>query len=467
MRDESLARYTAVELCLHIRRKHIAVEELVRSCVDTALRVQQTTNAFTVIDAEQALRVARLADQAIANDVAHGPLHGIPIAVKDNYLVEGLPTTACSAVLGHRQLSGEATVVTRLRDAGAIIVGKTNMHEWAYGATNEVSSRGPALNPWNPQHITGGSSGGSGAAVAAGAVPVALGSDTGGSIRIPASACGVSGIKPTHGLVNRQGVLPLAWSFDCVGPMARSAEDLALFLAVLTGCGRHDVTIKDGSLTPSAPRRTTLRGSRFGVLRGDGFECALDVDRCFNDALKSLRNDGAELVEVGIPEMGFGFAMWKVIMHAEAAAYHQQFLVDAPELYSNTVRARLEAGRCLTAVEYLRAQQYRTGFNRYVYALCRDVEALLAPTLPVTAPQLGQQSVRYGGQERTSQDALTRMPWLANFAGLPAVSIPCGIGDMGLPVGMSLMGGLGSDFKLLGVAARFQSITDWHAASPA
>lgn len=466
MSTHSLSTLTVSELSTLLRRKQLTAEDLVRSSLAEIERHQPTTNAFVAVDADRALEQAKLADQAVAHGLSLGPLHGIPVAIKDNYLTADLPTTASSRVLKDRPLGGEATSVARLREAGAIIIGKTNMHEWAYGATNEVSAFGPTRNPWNTDHITGGSSGGSGAAVAAGMVPVALGSDTGGSIRIPSAACGITGIKPTLGVVSRHGVLPLSWSFDCAGPMGRSAEDLALILKIMSG---PDVNVPASArvrLTEELLPRRSLKGVRLGVLQGPGFERADDVDHTIQNALSVLREDGAELVEINLPGMSVGFGAWKVIMHAEASAYHRPFLDERAGDYADSVRIQLEAGRCLSATDYLAAQQYRAVFNREVYDLLSSVSALVTPTLPVTAPRLGQSRVTYGGREITSQDAMTCITWLANFTGLPAVTVPCGVGSNGLPVGLALHGRVGADYWLLDIAARFQMLTDWHRSRP-
>lgn len=445
---------TATTLASAIRRREVSAVEVVRRSLAAIDHSQSRTNAFTMIDAEGALNQAAEADRRLACGRISGPLHGVPIAVKDNYLTYDLPTTAASRVLGGRHLLGEATVVSRLRQAGAIIIGKTNMHEWAYGATNEVSAYGPTRNPWNLEHITGGSSGGSGAAVAGGMVTIALGSDTGGSIRIPAAACGISGIKPTYGMLSADGLLPLSWSFDCAGPMARTAQDLAVALQVMAGVKRPEWIVR------------TFSGVRLGVIAGRGFECAADVAARVNDAIEAMVRDGALRSSVTIVDADHGFSMWKAIMFAEASAYHKTYLTEAPESYAPGVRSQLEAGRCIAAVDYIAAQQFRTVFVQQVKALLDSVDILVMPTLPVTAPRAGANCVTIAGRETSTQDAMTCMPWLANFTGLPAVSIPCGTGSSNLPVGLTLIGRTGSDFTLLDMAERFQVLTSWHDLRP-
>lgn len=462
-----LAALDVTELQRLLRRREISARDLAESSLRQIEATQGATNAFVAQDGDKVMAEARVQDEAAAQGRFDGPLHGIPIAVKDNYLTRDFPTTACSRVHVDPPAATDATVVALLRRAGAIVVGKTNMHEWAYGATNEVSRYGQTRNPWNTGHITGGSSGGSGAALAARAVPAALGSDTGGSVRIPSAACGVCGIKPTYGHASRAGVLPLSWSLDAPGPMARSARDLAALLAAMTGVDPDDPTTESYQFSrdPQVAERP-LRGVRLAVPHGEGFERSRDVAAAFDQAIAAMVSDGAIIEETMIGRMVEGFAAWKVILHAEAAAYHAPFLAHEGDLYSANVRLQLEAGRCLSAVDYLKAQQFRSLFNRELGALFDRFDALLLPTLPVTAPRLGESQVEAGSKSLKPQDAMTYVAWLANMSGLPAASIPCGFGRNGMPVGMMLVGRAGFDYGLLAIAAAFQAITDWHTRIP-
>ena len=455
------------ELAPLVRRRKLSARELVRSCLDRIEAANPRLNAFVHVDAEAALRMADAADESIVRGGWLGPLHGIPLAVKDNYLTAGLPTTACSRVLEGNVPGTDATAVARLRAAGAIVVGKTNMHEWAYGGTNEVSAFGPARNPWHSAHITGGSSGGSGAALAARLVPAALGSDTGGSVRIPASACGVSGLKPTYGRVSRHGILPLSWSLDIGGPMARSAEDLALLFAAMAGADPNDAA----SVEP--PRRAlrrcperALRGLRIAVLSDDSLATAPDVAAPVQAALHALTDAGATVVEGSLPHLDIGMVAWRAIMMAEASAFHARYLEARHADYAPGVRTQLEAGRLITGPEYLKAQQYRVEFNRAVHALFAAADIVALPTLPVTAPRIGQGRVVLNGREITSQHAMTYACWIANLSGLPALSLPCGFGDGGLPVGLTLMGRADGEMRLLGIADAFEELTEWHRRAP-
>ncbi|MDA3833851.1 MAG: amidase [Spirochaetales bacterium] len=467
MNKQTLTDLSVFELTGKIRDRLVSSKSLVSECLAQINAFQNDINAFVCWNAEFALQQAQAADIISDQGLSNGPLHGIPIAVKDNYWTSDFSTTGCSKVHQCIPSGIDATAVARLRQAGAIIIGKTNMHEWAYGATNEISAIGPTRNPWNLDHITGGSSGGSGAALATRMVPAALGSDTGGSIRIPSAGCGVCGIKPTYGRVSRYGILPLSWSLDVAGPMARSAKDLSILLSVIAGPDHKDLssgTIPGKSIMNDAP--LDLNELRLAVPNGDLFECSEDVSRVFNIARTCFAVNGADIQEIYLDGMNAGFSAWKVILHSEAAAYHAHFMETAIESYSDGVRIQLEAGKHLRAVDYLKSQQVRSVLNRKLDTLLQQYDALLLPTLPVTAPKIGQNFVSFAGKEVTSQDAMTYIAWLANFSGLPAVSIPCGFGDDGLPVGMMLIGKPDSDYYLLKIADEFQKITDWHLQSP-
>lgn len=438
-----------------------------QASMNALVRLNGGVNAFVAHDRDAALESARLVDVALREGQNLGELAGVPVAVKDNCLTTDFPSTAGSNVRGTERAAQDATVVSRLRAAGAIIVGKTNMHEWAYGATNTESRYGPSLNPWDRERISGGSSGGSAAAVSAGIVPVAIGTDTGGSVRIPAAACGVSGLKPTHGLASRHGVLPLAWSFDCVGPIARWASDLHLLLRIMSGVDSKDPTTAQTHRTYQGARRLgSLKGIRIGVLSGPGFESSVGVQRRIDDAISMLAGDGATIHPTHMPDLGHGFSAWKIIMHAEATAWHRRTLDTSPEGYSVAVRSRLEAGRSISAIDYLHAQQYRAAFIEQCRTALGACDAWVLPTLPVVAPTIDEVEVNVGGIPISVQDAMTRLPWLANFTGMPCVSLPCGFGEDGMPVGMSVLGAAGSDFRLLDIGMRFQELSNWHIHCP-
>ena len=456
------------ELAPLLRRRELSASELMRACLDRIEAANPVLNAFVHVDAAGALHAAEAADEAISRGGWQGPLHAIPLAVKDNYLTAGMPTTACSRVLVGNVPGADATVVARLRAAGAIVIGKTNMHEWAYGGTNEISSFGPARNPWHTEHITGGSSGGSGAALAARLVPAALGSDTGGSVRIPASACGVSGLKPTYGRVSRHGILPLSWSLDIGGPMARSAADLAILFAAMGGADPNDAASVDPPTRSfrRCPERA-LAGLRIAVLSDDSLATTPEVAAPVQAALRAMEHAGATVEGAPLPDIDLGMSTWKVIMMAEATTFHARYLATRHADYAPGVRTQLEAGRLITGPQYLKAQQYRVEFNRTVHALFASADVVALPTLPVPAPRIGQGRVMLNGREITSQDAMTYACWIANLSGLPAISLPCGFSGDGLPIGLTLIGSADSEMRLLAIADAYEALTDWHKRAPA
>ena len=458
MTEILLNELEVAELTALIRSREITATELVDACLAAVERHQPTSNAFVALDAGKVRAEALALDEMASNGLLAGPLHGIPVAVKDNYWTLDYPTTACSEVHPASPNGLDATAVSRLRSAGAIVFGKTNMHEWAYGATNEVSLFGPTRNPWNSDHITGGSSGGSGAALAARMIPAALGSDTGGSVRIPAAACGVCGLKPTYGRVNSFGVLPLSWSLDCAGPMARSARDLRVLF---------DVLVDDGSSGRAVNGKTSVcspENLRVAVLRGDGIFCDNDVGRAFEGVLNSISTLGCKIEDVELDCIREGFDIWKVIMFAEASTYHARFLEseENAEKYSDNTRMLLEAGRSITATDYLKAQQYRSRFIGKFNAIFEKFDAICLPTLPLAAPKIGETDLSFADFDISTQDAMTAMPFIANMTGLPAIAFPSGVSESGLPVSATLMGAPFGENIIMNVAEAFQAITKWH-----
>lgn len=449
------------DLVRRLHRRDITAVALAEACLAASARVRNTINAHVALDEGKVLAEARALDEMREGGIIAGPLHGIPVAIKDNFWTRDYPTTACSMVLADAPAGIDATLVGRLRNAGAIIFGKTNMHEWAYGATNASSAFGPVHNPWNPDHIAGGSSGGSAAALAARVVPAALGSDTGGSVRIPAAACGVCGLKPTYGRLSRFGVLPLSFSLDVAGPMARSARDLGALLDVLSSEDSRDPTTR-------VDRRAAARSAttRLAVLRGEGVLCDEDVGHAFETALGVFREAGCIITDVEVPGLERGFGVWKVIMLAEASAWHARYLESHVASYGEDVRVQLQAGQHIAAVDYLKAQQFRTRLVGRFRELLEQHDAVCLPTLPIAAPAFGETDLVVGTRRISAQDAMTVMPWIANVTGLPAVSIPSGRNAAGLPVALTLMGRPFGEETILDIAETFQSVTDWHTLKP-
>lgn len=407
-------------------------------------------NAFVALDASHVRAQAAQADKRRRDGGALSAIDGIPIAVKDNYLTSDYPTTACSAALPLEPAGVDATIVANLRRGGAVIFGKTNMHEWAYGATNTTSRFGPTRNPHDQNRITGGSSGGSAAAVAAGIVAAALGSDTGGSVRIPSSACGIYGFKPSYGRASRHGVLPLSWSLDAPGPLTAGLDDIGHLLPFFCGVDARDPTTAHAA--PFGATESVVK-PKLIHLTGKGLERSGEVDASLRSA---LGRSGASVTEAGLPEVAACFAAWEAILHCEASAYHAPLLEKHAAGYTAVTRAHLEAGKFLSGADLLRAQQIRSRFVRDLLRL-GDWDALVLPTLPAVAPRLGEDWQRFGGRRVTTQDAMTWFCWIGNLAGFPCLSMPIGASSDGLPIGMMLMGRPNADERLLAVARAMEA----------
>jgi aspartyl-tRNA(Asn)/glutamyl-tRNA(Gln) amidotransferase subunit A len=403
-------------------------------------------NAFVALDEPIVMRQAKAADERRRLRRPLSPIDGIPIAVKDNYLTRDYPTTACSNALPSAASGQDATVVANLRNAGAIVFGKTNMHEWAYGATNSTSSFGPTRNPHDKARITGGSSGGSGAAVAAGIVAAALGSDTGGSVRIPSAACGIYGFKPSYGRASRHGVLPLSWSLDAPGPMTATLADIELLLPYFFGRDPLDPVTRDAKSfepVPPAGRPNLIH------LVGPGLERSAEVDAVVRAALDQT---GALVRESTLGHMDSYFAAWEAILHCEASAYHIQRNNADLGAYSPVTQAHLVAGEMIGGLDLIKAQRIRGHLVETLTKRLGDWDALVLPTLPVVAPRESEGWQEFSGRRVTTQDSMTWFCWIGNLAGLPCISIPVPRADGLLPVGLMLMGKPGRDEALDAVA---------------
>jgi len=404
-------------------------------------RLDGSLRAFITVSAEPALERARHADAELAAGHDRGPLHGVPISVKDLFATRGILTTGGSLFYRDWVPDANSTAVERLEAAGAVLVGKNNLHELAYGVTSANPHFGTVANPWNPRLSPGGSSGGSAAAVASRMVHGALGTDTGGSIRIPAAFCGVAGLKPTYGRVSRHGVLPLAYTLDHVGPLAATVRDAALLLNAIAG---HDPADPSSSRRPAidfVPEYgCSIRGLRVGFPENFFFE-RLDpeVEAAVRGALACAQSLGAQLKPVRVPDMAALNAVARIIQLAEAAAVLGPLLERRGELGAD-VRALIDQGRLVAATDYLDAQRLRRRYQREFQRLWSDVDCLAAPATPLTAPEIGQTTVRLGGEDEDARLAATRLVRSINLLGLPALSLPCGLSSSGLPVGLQIIG---------------------------
>ncbi|MFJ8047726.1 amidase [Streptomyces luteogriseus] len=421
-----------------IRQRRMSPVELVDSVLDRVEQVEPQVGAYVTVTAEQARRSALEAEREAAAGRFRGPLHGIPMGLKDLIDVAGVPTTASSRVRAHHRADSHSTVVARLAASGAVLVGKTHTHEFAYGLTTPQTR-----NAWDRGRVAGGSSGGSAVAVAAGAATFALGTDTGGSIRVPAALNGVVGLKPTFGLVPRHGVTSLSWSLDHVGPLTRTVADAAVVLSVLAGHDPRDpasLPLPAGDHRPDAS--ADLAGLRVGVPRNYYFDHVdPQVEVAVRRAIDQLEALGARLVEVEIPMTRYIQATQWGLMVPEATAYHERTLRTAPDLYGADVRVLLEAGELMPAGDYLRAQRARALMRQEWSRMLEQVDVIAAPTVPTTAVPAGLQAMTWSdGTVESVSDAYVRLSAPANITGVPSLSVPVGRDRAGMPIGMQLLG---------------------------
>ncbi len=463
-----LTALTVAELGAAIAAKTVSPVEVTQAYLARIARLNGAINAFVTLDAEGALAAAKAAETEIMHGQWRGPLHGIPIAHKDLYETRGMRTTAGSRVLEHHVPDSDATVVRRLAEAGMVLLGKTNTHEFAYGPTNEVSMFGPVANPWDTTRISGGSSGGSAAAIAAAMTPLASGSDTGGSIRIPAACCGVTGLKPTYGRVSRAGIFPLCWTMDHAGPLARTARDAALFLQAAAGPDERDSACAHAPVADYLAALTgDVRGLRIGVPRRYFYDRAQEsVTDLVEAALAVLQAQGAELVEIDIPHIDAAAAAALAIYLGEATAYHDDTLDDRAHLYSEQVRTFLELGDQLLAKDYIHAQRYRRLLGDALAKIFRQVDVLATPAIAMTATPIGSTAVTIRGAEDSVFSAILRNTEPFNLVGLPALVLPCGFDAQGLPAGLQLIGQAFGEAEILRAGDAYQRATDWHARRP-
>jgi aspartyl-tRNA(Asn)/glutamyl-tRNA(Gln) amidotransferase subunit A len=460
---DALCRESIAALAPQIERRAVSPTELTQATLERIERLNPKLNAFLTVTAEQALEQARGAEAEIAAGNYRGPLHGIPISLKDLYLTKGIRTTGGSKILGQWVPDIDSAVGERLRDAGAILVGKNHMHEFAFGTTNLNPHYGPALNPWNQEHVTGGSSGGTAVAVATGMSQMSMGSDTGGSIRMPAAFCGVSGIKATYGRVSKYGALPLAWSMDHTGPLARSAEDLAIVLNIIAGHDPRDPTTADRRVGDyRATLNDAIAGLRIGVIEEYmnetvDSECAAGA----RAAATELERLGARVQTVSFHEVTSFIGAATTILHAEGAAYHAKWLVERPQDYSPAVLERLRVGSVLPAIDYVNAQRARRILVDRALEMMKDFDALICTTMPVLPPTLEE------GNRPEIHGNLARHTRLFNLLGLPTASYPCGFSASGLPIGLQVAGRPWEEATVLRIGHAYQQVTDWHTRWPA
>jgi aspartyl-tRNA(Asn)/glutamyl-tRNA(Gln) amidotransferase subunit A len=465
--SESELAYLSIEQAARLLRcREMSPVDLVEAALARIDRASTRLNVFLTVLAADARRQAKKAESEIRRGRARGPLHGVPVSLKDNFWTRGIRTTAGSTILADWVPHEDSDAAKSLARAGAILLGKTNMHEFAYGITGENPHYGSSRNPWAPERISGGSSGGSAVAVATGMGFGSVGTDTGGSIRIPSALCGIVGLKPTYGLVSTAGVVPLGETFDHVGPIARSVTDAWILLEALAG------KYPRGETRPDHRRLRKRRPRRFRVgLPKEFFFERLDgqVRRAIETAAKQLESIGARIEDVSLPRLTGAVEQASNMVVAEASAYHESqgyFPARAAD-YGDDVRGHLEFGHKLLAVDYLRGVTARAEVIADFEAAFENVEVILAPTSPIPAPPVGETQVRVAGARETAARAeLLRLTRPGNITGMPAISIPCGFTREGLPVGMQLMGPRWGEARLLAIALAYEEATEWHQRHP-
>jgi aspartyl-tRNA(Asn)/glutamyl-tRNA(Gln) amidotransferase subunit A len=444
-----------------VQKKEVSPVELTQACLARIEKLNPHLNAFITVTGTEALDAARKAEAEIARGEWKGPLHGIPLAVKDLIETAGVKTTAASAVLQDNVPNADAEVIRRLKSAGAILLGKLNLHEFAYGGSGVIGHFGPARNPWNTAHITGGSSSGSAAAVAACLCYGAIGTDTAGSIRLPAACCGITGLKPTYGLVSARGVVPLSWSLDHVGPMARTAVDAALMLQVIAAYDPQDIGSQKFPPVyyPSAIEES-IATLRIGVAHDYWNEVDGEIKSAVDSAVTALGK-----ITAGAQEVELSTETDRTLVRCEAYAYHQKYLSAKEKGYDPETVRRIGSGADVTAPQYIQAQRELLQQRRQILQMFERIDLILTPTTPLLAPTFTELKAA-PDQLRNKEMILLRNTRPFNVYGLPSISLNCGFSKSGLPIGLQIIGAPGSEGSVLGLAHAYQKQTDWHKHKP-
>jgi aspartyl-tRNA(Asn)/glutamyl-tRNA(Gln) amidotransferase subunit A len=458
-----LWRQPIEELAPAIREGKVSPVALTEACLDRIARLDGKLESFIHVSGH-ALAAAHAAQREIGRGKWRGPLHGIPIGVKDNYFTHDMPTTAGTAAPGVSFPMRDSAAAARLRAAGAVLIGKTRTHEYAWGNVTP-----PVRNPWDLTRVPSGSSGGSGAAVAAGLCVAGLGSDTGGSIRMPAAACGTVGLKPTFGRVSRDGVVPHSWSLDHAGPLTRTVTDAAHMMQVLAGYDAADPACQDQPVPDYARALgSPLAGLTVGVCRNHFFErLQEDVERAVEQAISDLAGAGARVRELRIPLLEYGLGAIFAIELSSSTAYHDRALqAGRVRHYQPDVRMLVEMGRLVTGPDYLKAEQYRSALMAQYRDAFETVDVVVGPTTPITAWKRGEWTVQVAGKPESVLAASWRFTYPYNLTGLPAVSVPCGFDRDGLPIGLQIAGRAFDEATVLRVAHAYERTHDWKDRTP-
>jgi aspartyl-tRNA(Asn)/glutamyl-tRNA(Gln) amidotransferase subunit A len=454
--NSELCFLSAAELAPQIRKRAVSPVEIIEAYLERITSLNDHLRAYLYISSDQALAAARAAEMEIAAGGYRGPLHGIPVAYKDIYHVAGMPTTAASKLLAGYIAGEDCTVVARLRQAGAICLGKLNTHEFASGSMEVFGS---ARNPWNTQLVPGGSSSGSGTALAAYLVPCATGSDTGGSVRNPASFCGIVGLKPTYGRISRAGILPLSWSLDHAGPMARTVTDTAMLLQAIAGPDPRDASAATHAVSNyQAALRQDLRGIRVGVPRAYFFDDGdPDIIAAVHTAIEAMPALGAQVYEIDLPHACLGPAASWAIAYTEAFALHRDNFFARPRDYTPAFLHKITGAALLTAEELLVAQRLRQVITAEFLAALQTVDVIAVPTTAYPAYPIG------GASPQADMRSLTRS---ISLTGLPALALPCGFTHAGLPASLQLVGRAWEESTVLRVGHAYEQTAGWYQRRP-
>jgi aspartyl-tRNA(Asn)/glutamyl-tRNA(Gln) amidotransferase subunit A len=464
--EPALMSLTAVAKA--IAEKRLSSREVTQSCLDRIAKWNPKLNAFMAIEADDALKAADAADAALAKGGPKGALHGVALAHKDMYYDKGKVVTCGSKIRKDFVATTTSTALQRLKDAGTVRLGSLQMVEFAYGPTGHNPHYGAVRNPWNTDHITGGSSSGSGSAVAARLTFAALGSDTGGSIRMPAHFCGVTGLKTTVGLISRAGAMPLSWTLDTVGPLAQTVEDCALLTSLMAGADAEDPTASDFPVPNyMAAAREPIKGLKIGVPSAfyvDDLDA--EVARALDETLATLKKEGAEIVKVELPDQRQLSAACQFVLATEAASLHKRWLIERPQDYGAQVLMRLQNGLAIPAVSYLEAIRWRGPALAAYLAAVEGTDAVVAPVAPMPAATIAESDVGNSPEAEAVIQRITRFTRPINYLGLPSLSIPAGFTKSGLPVGMQIIGRSFDEAMLIRIGAAFQRATDFHQKVP-
>ena len=466
---EDILNSSLVDIANNIRKKQISSTELVRATIDRAEKLQPILNCFIQFFPDEALKEAEIADAELAKGKVRGPLHGIPLAHKDMFYRSGKITTCGSKIRKNFVANSDSTALKRLLDAGSIYLGGLNMAEFATGPTGHNEHWGDTHNPWNPEYIAGGSSSGTGSAVAARIVYGGLGSDTGGSIRIPSSVNGLVGLKTTNGLVSRHGIMPVSFSMDTIGALTRTVKDNALLTTIISGKDPLDATSSSRNVPDyTATVNQTIKGLRIGIPQNYFYDVITpEIKTLQENSLKTFKELGAELVEIEVPDMKISTHMSNIVFIAEASAVHETWLRNRPFDYQAQVRSRYEPGLYLPATKYLNALNARTKLlNEFNDKVFSKVDVLHAPGVSIGVPTLKDTDVAAG---QGMPEMIARLSWTTrsnNYLGIPSLAIPCGFSSDGMPAGFQLMGKPFSESLLFQLGTAYQNVTDWHTEQP-